>query len=94
MSLRSYLFVPGDRPERFSKALATAAHQVVIDLEDAVAPDAKIQAREGLAKWLETGLADVDKPRVMIRVNAFGTPWHEDDVSWPMLRCVAAMECR
>src|SRR5476651_1940107 len=80
MSVRSYLFVPGDRPERFSKALATAAHQVVIDLEDAVAPDAKIQAREGLAKWLESGLSHADKLRVMIRVNAFGTPWHEDDV--------------
>jgi citrate lyase subunit beta/citryl-CoA lyase len=80
MSLNSYLFVPGDRPERFSKALATAAHQVVIDLEDAVAPEAKIQAREGLANWLQAGLADIDKPRVLIRVNAYGTPWHEDDV--------------
>jgi citrate lyase subunit beta/citryl-CoA lyase len=80
MSLRSYLFVPGDRPERFSKALATAAHQVVIDLEDAVSPDAKSAAREGLARWLESSLADADKPRVLVRVNAFGTPWHEDDV--------------
>jgi citrate lyase subunit beta/citryl-CoA lyase len=80
MSVRSYLFVPGDRPERFSKALATTAHQVVIDLEDAVSPDAKFEAREGFAKWLESGLPDADKPRVMIRVNAFGTPWHEDDV--------------
>ncbi|AMM16358.1 aldolase [Burkholderia sp. PAMC 28687] len=84
MPLHSYLFVPGDRPERFSKALATAAHQVVIDLEDAVAPEGKIQAREGLSEWLRDGLPDIDKDRVVIRVNAYGTPWHEDDVK--MLR--------
>ena len=36
---RSLLFVPGDRPERFAKALAADAHEVIIDLEDAVAPD-------------------------------------------------------
>lgn len=78
--LRSYLFVPGDRPERFAKAFATGAHQVVIDLEDAVSPDAKVQAREGLATWLQTSLAETDRSRVLIRINAFGTPWHEDDV--------------
>lgn len=84
MALRSYLFVPGDRPERFAKALATAAHQVVIDLEDAVNPEAKISAREGLSAWLVDAVSDADRPRVVVRVNAFGTPWHEDDVS--MLR--------
>ena len=45
---RSYLFVPGDRPERFDKALATAADAVVVDLEDAVAPPAKASAREAV----------------------------------------------
>ena len=38
---RSFLFVPGDRPERFAKAAASGAHQVILDLEDAVAPAAK-----------------------------------------------------
>ncbi|HZZ09460.1 MAG TPA: CoA ester lyase [Paraburkholderia sp.] len=80
MALRSYLFVPGDRPERFEKALASAAHQVVIDLEDAVNPDAKIAAREGLSTWLHKTLTDAHRSRVVVRVNAFGTPWHEDDV--------------
>src|SRR4051812_15552102 len=81
MILRSYLFVPGDRPERFSKALASAAHQVVIDLEDAVAPDAKIAAREQLGQWLRASLSDADQRRVMVRVNSFGTPWHADDIA-------------
>ncbi|MBN3853368.1 CoA ester lyase [Paraburkholderia sp. Ac-20340] len=81
MIARSFLFVPGDRPERFFKALATEASQVVIDLEDAVAPDAKTGARDQLASWLRTGMADTERERVMVRVNAFGTPWHAADVA-------------
>ena len=45
---RSYLFVPGNRPERFDKALASGADVVILDLEDAVAPDAKAAAREAI----------------------------------------------
>jgi citrate lyase subunit beta/citryl-CoA lyase len=77
---RSYLFVPGDRPERFQKALATAAHQVVIDLEDAVGLNAKGEAQASVGKWLRSGLADADRERIVVRVNGFGTPWHRDDV--------------
>lgn len=76
MDARSYLFVPADRPERFTKALDSGADAVVIDLEDAVAPDAKIAAREGLVRWLTTA----DHSRIIVRVNACGTPWHVDDV--------------
>ncbi|SAL80205.1 HpcH/HpaI aldolase [Caballeronia arvi] len=81
MIARSYLFVPGDRPERFGKALATEAHRVVIDLEDAVAIDAKAQARGQVAEWLQSRQFDEARERVVIRVNAHGTPWHEEDVS-------------
>ena len=42
----SYLFVPGNRPERFAKALASGADRIIIDLEDAVAPTDKPAARE------------------------------------------------
>ncbi|BAO89927.1 HpcH/HpaI aldolase/citrate lyase family protein [Caballeronia cordobensis] len=76
---RSFLFVPGDRPERFGKALATEAHRVVIDLEDAVAIDVKAQARAQIAAWLRAQ-GDV-RERIVIRVNGYGTPWHEEDVS-------------
>ena len=49
---RSFLFVPGHRPERFAKALASGADAVIIDLEDAVPLDAKIAARDALlAAW-------------------------------------------
>ena len=48
---RTYLFVPGNRPERFAKALASGADAVVLDLEDAVAADAKADARAAVAAW-------------------------------------------
>ena len=76
MDARSYLFVPGDRPGRFTKALDTGADAVVIDLEDAVAPAAKQAAREGLQRWLSTA----DVTRLIVRVNAVGTLWHLHDV--------------
>lgn len=51
-SARSFLFVPGDRPERFVKAAASGAHATIIDLEDAVAPEAKMKARHHAKKFL------------------------------------------
>ncbi|MBN8245692.1 CoA ester lyase [Nitratireductor aquimarinus] len=72
------LFVPADRPERIAKAVAALPDAVIIDLEDAVAPDAKAGARSGLAGALR-GL-DTSMP-LLLRINAAGTPWHEDDVA-------------
>lgn len=48
MSRRSYLFVPGDRPDRFRKATDSDADAIILDLEDAVAADRKAEARERL----------------------------------------------
>ena len=73
---RSFLFVPGDRPERFGKALSSGADRVIIDLEDAVAPDVKVVTRENLMRWLE----NAEARDVFVRVNAVGTLWHEDDI--------------
>ncbi|HEY1225805.1 MAG TPA: CoA ester lyase [Ramlibacter sp.] len=70
---RSYLFVPGDRPDRFAKACASGAHAVIVDLEDAVAPEHKASARSALASWLHP-----DHP-VMVRVNASDTAWFRED---------------
>lgn len=72
---RSYLFVPGDRPERFDKAWASDADAVILDLEDAVAPQRKVLARDAVAGWLS--------PRrpAWVRLNAAGTPWFDDDVA-------------
>jgi citrate lyase subunit beta/citryl-CoA lyase len=71
---RSLLFVPADRPERFSKAAASGADDVIIDLEDAVAPAHKEQARHHVAAWLTDH-------RSMVRINASDTEWFDGDVA-------------
>lgn len=71
---RSYLFVPGDRPERFAKACAAGAHAVIIDLEDAVPPAGKQAARAAVADWVSP-----DHP-VFVRINGAGSTWFADDL--------------
>jgi len=68
------LFVPASRPERFEKAAWAGADAIIIDLEDAVAPNAKEQARAAL----RSGFAKVP---TLLRVNGIGTPWHNADVA-------------
>ena len=68
MSPRTYLFVPGNRPERFAKALASGVDAIVLDLEDAVAPASKDDAREAVARWCAEA-ADADRARVVVRIN-------------------------
>ncbi|HSV36609.1 MAG TPA: CoA ester lyase, partial [Ramlibacter sp.] len=70
---RSLLFVPADRPERIAKAWTSDADSVIVDLEDAVAPDAKLAARHGLPAML-----DANRP-VVLRINGLDTPWFDDD---------------
>jgi citrate lyase subunit beta / citryl-CoA lyase len=73
---RTYLFVPGDRPERFAKALASGADAVVLDLEDAVAPSAKAVARAAVAAALAAG-----DPRFVVRINDTATAWFAEDLA-------------
>ncbi|MEQ3553343.1 CoA ester lyase [Pseudonocardia nematodicida] len=63
----TWLYVPGDRPERFAKAAASGADVVLVDLEDAVAPADKDRARDAVAEYLAGPL---DGPPVHVRVNA------------------------
>ena len=76
---RSFLFVPADRIDRLPKALASGAHAVIVDLEDAVAPEHKAAAREGLLQAV-ADLAPAVRGRLLVRLNAVGTAWHGDDV--------------
>ncbi|MBI5719643.1 MAG: CoA ester lyase [Burkholderiales bacterium] len=79
---RTYLFVPGDRPERFAKALASGADAVVLDLEDAVAPAAKEAARAAVAQSVAQAVAAqrTDAGRFVVRINSEETPWFEADL--------------
>ena len=75
MRPKSYLFVPGNRPERFAKACDSGADAVILDLEDAVGLSAKAEAREAVRGWLSAG------GRAYVRINAAGTEWFEADVA-------------
>lgn len=67
------LFVPGHRPERFDKAVASGTDAVIIDLEDAVPADAKDVARASLPVNLTCPL--------IVRINGADTPWHHADLA-------------
>ncbi|MFF1615506.1 HpcH/HpaI aldolase/citrate lyase family protein [Amycolatopsis sp. NPDC058278] len=84
MAATTFLFVPGDRPDRFGKALASGADVVILDLEDAVAPAAKDAARASAGEWLE-------RHRAMVRINAPGTPWFAADAELVAARGVPVM---
>lgn len=72
---RTLLFVPGNRPERFAKATATAADLVIVDLEDAVPEDSKTTARTCVTQWL---CADVP---AAVRINGTNSVHCQQDVS-------------
>lgn len=73
---RSWLFVPSTRPERFAKAASCGADRVILDLEDAVAPHEKAEARRNLVNdAIPRGVP------VYVRVNSALTPWFEDDLA-------------
>jgi citrate lyase beta subunit len=56
----------------------TGTGGVIVDLEDAVAPERKAPAREGLAASF-AAMPEADRQRLLVRINASGTPWHDDD---------------
>jgi citrate lyase subunit beta/citryl-CoA lyase len=85
----TYLFVPGNRPERFDKAMDAGADAVILDLEDAVAPREKEAARECVARWLAAHPDRLDE-RVVVRVNAASTPWFAADAELVRERGVRA----
>lgn len=76
--LRSVLYMPGSNERALEKAKTIACDGLILDLEDAVAPDAKASAREAAAAAAASG--DYGRRTVTIRVNGIGTQWHDDDI--------------
>ncbi|TMR20832.1 CoA ester lyase [Nonomuraea turkmeniaca] len=74
----TWLYVPGDRPERFAKAVASGADVVIIDLEDAVVPARKDEARANAAAYLRARTADV---AVHVRINDLATERGQADLA-------------
>lgn len=72
---RSLLFVPGDRPDRFDRAARSGADAVILDLEDGVPRDRRVQARREVVSWMDAG-----NP-ALVRINPVGTAEYGEDVA-------------
>ena len=76
---RSLLYMPGSNARALDKARSLPADGLILDMEDAVAPDAKKLAREQIIAALKEG--GYGHRETMVRINALSTPWGADDVS-------------
>ncbi|HET9501576.1 MAG TPA: CoA ester lyase [Marmoricola sp.] len=77
--LRSVLYMPSSNERALEKAKSIPCDGLILDLEDAVAPDAKATAREAACAAAASG--DYGRRTVTIRVNGIGTEWHDDDLT-------------
>lgn len=77
MRLRSLLFVPGDRPDRMEKALSSGADALILDLEDAVVPAAKPEARRHVAAFLNSH----STAKLWVRINPLDTDESDRDLA-------------
>lgn len=75
---RSVLYMPGANERALEKAKGIPADALILDLEDAVAPDAKPEARERVGEAVAGG--GYGARELAIRANGIGTPWHDDDL--------------
>lgn len=84
---RSVLYMPGSNARALEKGRSLAADGLIMDMEDAVAPDAKQQARDGIAAAL--GQGGYGRREIAVRCNGLDTAWGEDD-----LKAAATMACQ
>src|SRR3546814_17666660 len=75
---RSVLYMPGSNARALEKGRSLPADGLILDLEDAVAPDAKATAREQIAATLQQG--GYGRREIAVRVNGLDSPWGRDDV--------------
>ncbi|MEO6318674.1 MAG: CoA ester lyase [Acidimicrobiales bacterium] len=75
---RSVLYMPGANERALEKARSIPADALILDLEDAVAPDAKVEARDRVCAAATSGA--YGSREVAIRANGIGTAWHDDDL--------------
>ena len=74
---RSVLYMPGANTRALEKAKTLAADSLILDLEDAVAPDAKVTARANILAALDVGFGYRE---AVVRINGLNTPWGMDDL--------------
>jgi len=80
MPMRSWLFVPGDSEKKLAKVAGSGADVVIVDLEDAVAPQAKETARRLAREWLSSQRGASGTGQRWVRINPLGTSLWRDDL--------------
>ncbi len=78
--MRSLLFVPADGGPKLDKALVAGADAVIVDLEDSIAPERKVQARAAVLEFLKTAHAKKERPRLLVRINGLDTGMTDADL--------------
>jgi citrate lyase subunit beta/citryl-CoA lyase len=78
--MRSLLFVPADSPRKLEKAMTSGADTLIVDLEDSIAPEAKVRARKSAAAFVREAVAGAARPVIMVRVNGLQTGLTDADL--------------
>ena len=78
--MRSLLFVPADSTKKLDKAMASGADALIVDLEDSVAPDGKVGARQSAAAFLSETAATTPRPYLLVRINGLRTGLTDADL--------------
>ncbi len=78
--MRSFLFIPADSPKKLDKGMTSGADAVLLDLEDSITPDRKEEARRGALDFLKAHAGRKERPRLMVRINGFETPFTDADL--------------
>lgn len=76
----TYLFVPGNHPQRFGKAVQANPDAIILDLEDAVHPDSKAAARDAILAWQQS--TPLTRSERYIRLNSVSSTLFEQDIAW------------
>ena len=79
--MRSWLFIPADDEKKLGKGVTSGADVLLLDLEDAVAPARKADARKVCADYIRATKTLAKRPRLVVRINALDTPYWADDLA-------------
>jgi citrate lyase subunit beta/citryl-CoA lyase len=79
--MRSWLFIPADDEKKLGKGVTSGADVLLLDLEDAVAPSRKADARAVCADYIRATKSLPKRPRLVVRINALDTPYWADDLA-------------
>lgn len=78
--MRSLLFIPGDSPRKLEKGIGSGADLLLLDLEDSISPEKKVEARATTTAFLKEAQAVRDRPRLYVRINGLATGLTDDDL--------------